>query len=96
MIDSHPKQTVSFEYLKHCVPPVLDAKSAFTIFFSYNQIKNNRKMSHGIRNLAGGTMGGGFFHSKGTVPGDVLPARLYLCKLSSLAKGILFANFSSW
>ena len=59
MIDSHPKQTVSFEYLKHCVPPVLDAKSAFTIFFSYNQIKNNRKMSHGIKNLAGGTMGGG-------------------------------------
>ena len=28
------------------------------------------------------------------VPGDVPPARVYFFKLSSLAKGILFANFS--
>ena len=28
------------------------------------------------------------------VPGDVPPARAYFSKLSSLAKGILFANFS--
>ena len=28
------------------------------------------------------------------VPGDVSPARVYFFKLSSLAKGILFANFS--
>ena len=28
------------------------------------------------------------------VPGDVPPARVYLFKLSSLAKGIFFANFS--
>ena len=35
--------------------------------------------------------GGGFFHSNGT---DVPPARVCFFKLSSLAKGILFANFS--
>ena len=28
------------------------------------------------------------------VPGDVPPARVYFFKLSSLAMGILFANFS--
>ena len=28
------------------------------------------------------------------VPGDVPPTRVYFFKLSSLAKGILFANFS--
>ena len=27
------------------------------------------------------------------VPGDVPPARVYFCKLSSLAKGIRFAKF---
>ena len=41
---------------------------------------------------------GELFFSRGTsivkVPGDVPPARVYFFKLSSLAKGIRFANFS--
>ena len=37
--------------------------------------------------------GGGGFHSKGTWGCDVPPARVCFFKPSSLAKGILFANF---
>ena len=38
--------------------------------------------------------GGGGGSSIVKVPGDVPPARVYFFKLSSLAKGILFATFS--
>ena len=48
-----------------------------------------RSCSHQLARSRGGVGG---FHSK--VPGDVPSARVYFFKLSSLAKGILFANFS--
>ena len=40
--------------------------------------------------------GGGGGSSIVKVPGDVPPARVYFFELSSLAKGILFANFSQF
>ena len=45
-----------------------------------------------VTNIVSGMHGGGSSIVK--APGDVPPARVYFFKLSSLAKGILFANFS--
>ena len=54
----------------------------FKNFFAFPKKHNTRPEARG---------GGGFFHSKGTW--DVPPARVCFFKPSSLAKGILFANF---